>query len=214
MTSETMTMTLDQIVGLIVASTTLTWDEVMAKVRDVQQELHGFVTLDGAASLLAYRMNILKNGVRDLGKIGGEAGPSLQKLESVGSCSTSLTEKKEMVRMGGENDKILEQLAEEEAKKQRGDFPADWEPKNPGDMVIGKVDRIEEIEYEYQKQKKKSRVIELSTTAGKCTVWLSRTVLAKEFDRKGVKVGDRIVIKFLGKPEGKTYYDYVIAVER
>jgi hypothetical protein len=74
--------TLDQIVGVIVASTTLTWDEVMAKVRDVQEELHGFVTLDGAASLLAYRMNIFKDEVRDLGKIGEEAGPSPPETDS------------------------------------------------------------------------------------------------------------------------------------
>jgi len=209
--------TLDQIVGVIVASTTLTWDEVMAKVRDVQQELHGFVTADGAASLLAYRMNIFKDEVRDLGKIGDGAGPSPPKTEPIavgGSCSTSLTEKQTGgIRVVDENAKILERLAEEEAKKQHGDFPADWEPKNPGDMIIGKVERIEEIEYEYKKTKKKSKVVELSTDTGKRTVWLSRTVLAKEFERKNVKVGDRIVIKFLGKPEGKTYYDYVIAVE-
>jgi len=74
--------TLDQIVGVIVASTTLTWDEVMAKVRDVQQELHGFVTADGAASLLAYRMNIFKDEVRDLGKIGDGVSPSGQEIES------------------------------------------------------------------------------------------------------------------------------------
>ena len=82
---------LKQLVGVIVAGSTLTWDEAMAKIQEVQQELHGFVTPEGAASLLAHRMGIIKNGVRDLGKIGEEARPSPHENES---RSTSLEKNK------------------------------------------------------------------------------------------------------------------------
>jgi hypothetical protein len=109
---------------------------------------------------------------------------------------------------------LMEKLAEEEAKKARGEFPEEWRPEKAGEIIVGKVDRIEEAEYDYHGEKRKAKVAELTTAAGARTVWLSRAVLAKEFERKGVKVGDTVAIKFLGKPEGKDYFDYAVAVER
>ena len=51
--------TLDQIVDKIVAGTGLSRDEVLAKIREEREELHEFVTLEGAASIVAHRLGVM-----------------------------------------------------------------------------------------------------------------------------------------------------------
>lgn len=55
-------LTLDQIVQKIMAGAGISRDEVMIKIRGMQQELHGFVTCEGAASIVASRLGISLEG--------------------------------------------------------------------------------------------------------------------------------------------------------
>jgi hypothetical protein len=50
---------LNQIVEKIVAGTKLTRDEVLAKIREEREELHEFVSLEGAASIVAHRLGVM-----------------------------------------------------------------------------------------------------------------------------------------------------------
>jgi hypothetical protein len=83
----------EEIINKIMMGSGLCHDEIMTKIYEVQREFYGFVTDAGAASLLAYRMNISLDDTQDLGKIGDEASPSGQEtgLRSTAhpdSCST------------------------------------------------------------------------------------------------------------------------------
>lgn len=51
-------LTLAQIIGRITAGSGLGRDEVMARIRDMQEELHGFVTEEGAASVIAHGLKV------------------------------------------------------------------------------------------------------------------------------------------------------------
>jgi hypothetical protein len=79
-------LTFEETVEKIVAGSGLDSKEVLAKIRNTQDYYHGFVTPNGAASLVAYQLGIsLEVGsepTRDLGKLGEEGGPSPQKVES------------------------------------------------------------------------------------------------------------------------------------
>ncbi len=54
--------TFDQIVQKIMAGAGISRDEVMTNIREMQKELHGFVTCEGAASIVASRLGISLEG--------------------------------------------------------------------------------------------------------------------------------------------------------
>ena len=92
---------------------------------------------------------------------------------------------------------------------ENGEFPGIWSPE-PGDVLKGVIRRYTET------------VLEKSGPAWVCTiqtspdevlsVFLTPTVLKGEFARKKPKVGERISIKFLGTPAGKSYKKYTVAM--
>lgn len=55
-------MTFDQIVQKIMAGAGISRDELMTKIREMQKELHGFVTVEGAASIVASQLGVSLEG--------------------------------------------------------------------------------------------------------------------------------------------------------
>lgn len=89
----------------------------------------------------------------------------------------------------------------------------DWSPE-PGDTVIGTVRR-----FEHPKTKTGDRflpivVLEVEATEGtteELRVPVKHRVLASELLDSKVQLGDRVAIRYLGQPEGKSYYLYRVS---
>ena len=94
-------------------------DEVMAKIRAERRELHEFVSLEGAASILAHRLGVML----DLGQV-------------------SRSTKKET---GGVKMEVFDEI-EKELEKAQPTRP-NWEPEE-GDTLVGVVVRIDHIKTE------------------------------------------------------------------
>jgi len=88
------------------------------------------------------------------------------------------------------------------ARKRLKDFKLE-----PDNYIIGIYRGVKEVEI-----KGKIRILhriyneEEDTEYG---IWAT-AVLDEELKRQNVKIGDRIAIKYLGKPEGKNYHDWLI----
>jgi len=102
-------------------------------------------------------------------------------------------------------EEVKKKLEEEEKRQQRQLLPI-FEFKNVGDTLIGKVLAIRTVNTKVGQRK----LMEIHTSNGDYAIWLSHKVLEEELRRKDVREGDFIGIKFLGKPEGKSYYAYVV----
>ncbi|NVM22020.1 MAG: DUF2240 family protein [Desulfobacterales bacterium] len=57
-----MMLTFDQIVQKIMAGAGISRDDTLTKIRDMQNELHGFVTVEGAASIVASQLGVSLEG--------------------------------------------------------------------------------------------------------------------------------------------------------
>ena len=111
--------------------------------------------------------------------------------------------------MATEEMKVLEEQIkkklEEEAQVQRELLPI-YTFSKEGDTLIGKVLSIRQVNTRVGPRK----LLEIRTSDGDYAVWLSHKVLEEELQRKEVKAGDFIGIKFLGRPKGKRYYLYSV----
>jgi len=102
-------------------------------------------------------------------------------------------------------EEVKKKLEEEEKRQQRQLLPI-FEFKNVGDTLIGKVLAIRTVNTKVGQRK----LMEIHTSNGDYAIWLSHKVLEEEINRKDVKVGDYIGIRFLGRPQGKRYYMYIV----
>jgi len=101
---------------------------------------------------------------------------------------------------------VLSKLEEEE-KAMETQYPPTWEFKKEGEVLVGKV---VDIKRGIQTTVGERDALIIETKDGVYTLWLSHKVLAEEIKRKDVKAGDVIGIKYLGKPEKKRYYTYIV----
>lgn len=88
---------------------------------------------------------------------------------------------------------------------------ADWQPE-PGDTIIGNV-----VRFEHPETKKDKRIlpivvleVERDGAAEELRVAVKHKILGDELLDAKVQVGDRVAIRFLGQPEGKSYYKYLV----
>jgi hypothetical protein len=92
------------------------------------------------------------------------------------------------------------------AHDEMGTFPEWWKPV-PGDILAGTVRRYSQIDLE------KSGPTWIMTVQDSNDsvrgVLLSATVLRNEIGKLQPGIGERIIIKYLGIPEKKTYHKYV-----
>jgi hypothetical protein len=89
-------------------------------------------------------------------------------------------------------------------------FAEPWKPE-PGEKLIGEVVDLDERENEYGSYP----VVTVMTDEGEELAFHAfRTVPKNELAKQRPQVGDRIGIKYFGKPEGKDYELYRIKVER
>jgi len=76
-----------------------------------------------------------------------------------------------------------------------------------GNFIIGIYKGVKEIEI-----KGKKRILHriLNEKDGEeYGIW-DTAVLQAELERQNVKIGDRIAVKYLGKPGGKNYHDWIV----
>ena len=80
-----------------------------------------------------------------------------------------------------------------------------------GNWIVGIYKGVKEIEI-----KGKKRILHriLNEKDGEEHGIWSTTVLDEEIEKQNIKIGDRIAIKYLGKPQGKNYHDWYILTER
>jgi hypothetical protein len=89
-------------------------------------------------------------------------------------------------------------------------FAEPWMP-DAGEKLIGEVVDLDERENEYGSYP----VVTVLTDEGdELAFHAFRTVAKNELAKQRPQVGDRIGIKYVGKPEGKDYELYRIKVER
>lgn len=81
-----------------------------------------------------------------------------------------------------------------------------WSEVEEGHTIEGTVNRIAEVGTD---NRMLAEIDDIDI--GSCTVWLS-SVLVNQFNRQEIKEGDYIGIRYLGKPEGKTYYNFDVRV--
>lgn len=85
-----------------------------------------------------------------------------------------------------------------------------WKP-SVGDEIIGTVADVSERETEFGVYP----LVTIEATDGRLVdVHCFHTVLKKELGRIKPKAGDEIGIKYLGKPEGRSYESYKVVLER
>lgn len=92
-----------------------------------------------------------------------------------------------------------------------GEFPPSWRP-NPGDEVEGEILRYSETELPLSGP---CPIAVLGQADGEpISVFLMGAVLKGEFEKKDPKVGECVLIRYLGKHEQKGYKRYVVHVHR
>jgi len=90
-----------------------------------------------------------------------------------------------------------------------GEFPPIWSPEE-GEKIQGTIRRYSDTELEKSGH---TWICAIQTSASEVlSVFLSPTVLKSEFAKKKPKVGERIIIKFLGTPKGKAYKKFVVSL--
>jgi len=169
----------NQIVDKIAAGTGMSRDEILAKIREEREELHEFVTLEGAASIVAHRLGVM-----------------LDFQETSGNQVSRSTKNQN----GGVKMEVFDEI-EKELEKAQPTRP-NWEPKE-GDTLVGQIARIDHIKTE--KIDNDLMVIKPSDGSEEVTVWKSQ--LVRELFEKA-KLGDNVGLKYLGKLKsdaGRTY---------
>ena len=95
-------------------------------------------------------------------------------------------------------------------------FATAWQPENPDDEIVGVLVKVT---MQAPTSFGPAPVVELETPTGaRYSVWLFHTVLRRAFEREAVGLGERVLIRWLGKktPEGggNSYDDYRLVVDR
>lgn len=107
--------------------------------------------------------------------------------------------------------------AREQLRKRADEgFAAAWQPEEPDEEVVGIVRRVT---MQAPTSFGPSPVVELELQDGeRISVWLYHTVLRRSFEREQVRLGELVLIRYLGKrrPEGggNAYDDYRLVVHR
>jgi len=108
--------------------------------------------------------------------------------------------------------------AERERLRKQADegFPPAWRPEEPDDEVFGTVVKVQ---MQAPTQYGPAPVVTLALESGELvSVFLFHTVLRRMFQRERVALGERVLIRWLGKrtPEGggNAYDDYRLVVSR
>jgi len=107
-------------------------------------------------------------------------------------------------------------IAERMRKAADEGFPTSWQPEEPGDEILGTLARVT---MQAPTSYGPAPVVELVTpVGGRFSVWLFHTVLRRAFEREAPALGERVLIRYLGKrrPEGggNEYDDYRLIVDR
>jgi hypothetical protein len=93
---------------------------------------------------------------------------------------------------------------------EQGEFPARWDPQE-GDSIEGVVRRYTDVELE---KSGLTRLCVVEKEDGEVeTIFLSATVLKSEFKKQRPMIGERIFVRYLGTPKGKSYKKYVLRVQ-
>ena len=108
-----------------------------------------------------------------------------------------------MVKEEIPENEVMEKLKEAETTKER--LPI-YTFSKVGDFLIGKVLDIRTVPTRVGERK----LMEIRTKKGDFALWLSHKVLEQEIERKGIKAGDIVGIKYLGREQGKRYYNYIV----
>ena len=94
-------------------------------------------------------------------------------------------------------------------------FANSWQPEQPDDEIVGVLTKVT---MQAPTSYGPAPVIELETPIGtRYSVWLFHTVLRRAFEREAPELGERVLIRWLGKkrPEGGNEYDdYRVVVDR
>jgi hypothetical protein len=95
-------------------------------------------------------------------------------------------------------------------------FPESWQPESPDDEIVGTLARVT---MQAPTSFGPAPVVELVLPGGaRCSVWLFHTVLRRAFEREAPALGERLLIRWLGKrrPDGggNAYDDYRLIVDR
>jgi len=85
------------------------------------------------------------------------------------------------------------------------EYPEVWTPK-VGDKLIGEVVAVREPNTRVGQR----RVYEIQDKNGKkYSVWETK-VISSEFSNRGITVGSKVGIKYLGIPKGKRYHSFKV----
>jgi hypothetical protein len=91
-------------------------------------------------------------------------------------------------------------------------FAAAWRPE-PGDKLIGVVADLDERASQYDEDA--YPVVTVETDDGRELAFHAfHTVARNELAKQRPQIGDRIAIRYAGRPAGKSYEAYRIVVER
>jgi len=94
-------------------------------------------------------------------------------------------------------------------------FAPAWQPENVADELYGVLAKVP---MQAPTSYGPAPVVELETPTGtRYSVWLFHTVLRRAFEREAPALGERVLIRWLGKkrPEGgNSYDDYRLVVDR
>jgi hypothetical protein len=106
-------------------------------------------------------------------------------------------------------DEILEKVFEKAKEERSKAFPPSWDWSKDGNTFLGKILRVREIKL----SDRVSKVYECVMLNGEVrSLWDGPRVLRRLLEEKAPKVGDIIAVRNLGRPKGKRYYDFLLAV--
>lgn len=90
---------------------------------------------------------------------------------------------------------------------EQGEYPDRWDPEE-GEEIRGIVRRYTDVDLE---KSGLTRLCVVEKENGDVqTLFLSATVLKSEFWKLRPRIGERIFVRYLGKPKGKDYKKYVV----
>lgn len=94
------------------------------------------------------------------------------------------------------------------ALDEQGEHPLSWKPE-PGDVLTGVIRRYSMVTLEYGD----TYICVVQDAPDRVqSVFLSGAVLKGEFSRMKPKVGERVVIRYLGVPAGKKYHKFSLTM--
>jgi len=110
-------------------------------------------------------------------------------------------------------DEVAERLREQADR----DYPQAWIPEEPGDEIAGTVTAIRPSVHTAYEPVPVVEIVELGG-ATPWSIWLTHTVLRREFLRQRPLVGENILVRYLGRQQsqggGPGYAAYKVVVDR